>query len=662
MLPQNQGVFKNQAYWLGHPSDGYGDNWNETLTLEPIEISDSGADFTFLTFDYFAEGDHIADRNGNVQSVRDFSYLEITWVKEGEVYEGIIYGSWTDLNANGLRYAYNPYTDSIYNYCEDFDQNGLYEEVEYAGDHSGDIGEDGWVSWFDSDNLVATSRIDLTHVHLLNQSSDDSFGWTEECTSLAGSEVTFTWRFYSNDDGVNGNAGYAGFAIDNIRVDDYTFTDDGVYTEPVTGMDAAQRRNIEMGTHDFQSGLYRIDLMTMYDNTDNTSKWFSKPEISQANNVSTILFEIANADITLLQADVMDCVADPVYNCVYATNPLGQESHDFAVPLLNGVIEGVYEVTMRIVDEDTGQTVFEQVSDNGPFILDPHQRSQANWSSPYNQWFDGHTYNISFFATLTESGESSGNERFFSITFMDHIDIAILSDPTDQSRLQRVKGDLDAMNKTYTQLEVEDWSIYGKTDWLEHYSKVLLPWQTDYNVEYGDYYEILGTPNPDNADLTLTETLVDFMHDGGTLQVHLGPYRSNYLSMGNENDKLPFDMDIVMRDHVNLTTDQRIHSENISIVDEFHPMMSGINTSVFAGINGGTHVALSGLDTSQVNAYNLPLVCRDGAPGGTEGGRISDGGTCHSLIGSLITCHSLIRCSGSGGRDSRPEQTCFVFN
>ena len=53
MLPQNQGVFKNQAYWLGHPSDGYGDNWNETLTLEPIQLTDSGADFTFLSFDYF---------------------------------------------------------------------------------------------------------------------------------------------------------------------------------------------------------------------------------------------------------------------------------------------------------------------------------------------------------------------------------------------------------------------------------------------------------------------------------------------------------------------------------------------------------------------------------------------------------------------------------
>ena len=636
MLPQNQGVFKNQAYWLGHPSEGYGDNWNETLTLEPIEISDSGADFTFLTFDYFAEGDHIADRNGNVQSVRDFSYLEITWVKEVEnqtqVYEGIIYGSWTDLNENGLRPGINGVDGTRYHYCEDFDQNGLYEEVEYAGDHSGGIGEDGFVTWFDSDNLVATTRIDLTHVHLLNQTSEDSLAWREECTTLAGSDVTFTWRFYSNDDGVNGNAGYAGFAIDNIRVDDYTFTDDGTYLETVTGMDAAQKRTVEMGVHDFTSGLYRIDLMTLYNNTDNTSKWFDKPEISQANNVSTILFEIANADITLLQPDVLDCVADAVYSCVYATNAQGQNSHDFSVPMLNGVIEGLYEVTMKVVDEDTGQTVYEQDSDNGPFILDPHQRSQANWTAPYDQWFDGHKYNISFFSTLVESGESSGNERFFSILFMDHIDIAILSNPTDQNRLQRVKEDLNAMNKTYTQVEVEEWDFYGKEDWLEHYSKVLLPWQTDYNVEYGDYYDLLGAPNTENSDITLTETLIEFMRDGGTLQIHLGPYRSDYLAQANEPDRLPFAMDIVMRNHFNDTVDHRIGSDNISLVDQFHPMMSGVNPSSFAGINGGTHVALSGLDTNQVNSYNIPQVCGDAPVGGTEGGRVSDGGTFHVLV------------------------------
>ena len=87
--------------------------------------------------------------------------MEVTWVKEGEVFDGTIYGSWTDLNDNGLRYAFNPYTETVYNYCEDFDQNGLYEEVEYAGDHSGGIGEDGFVTWFDSDNLVNLSLIHI---------------------------------------------------------------------------------------------------------------------------------------------------------------------------------------------------------------------------------------------------------------------------------------------------------------------------------------------------------------------------------------------------------------------------------------------------------------------------------------------------------------------
>ncbi|MEC8874036.1 MAG: hypothetical protein VX502_01445, partial [Candidatus Thermoplasmatota archaeon] len=392
---------------------------------------------------------------------------------------------------------------------------------------------------------------------------------------------------------------------------------------------------IEMGTHDFQSGLYRIDLMTLYDNTDNTSSWFDKPEISQANNVSTILFEIANADITLLQPDVLDCVTDVVYECVYSTNTMGQASHDFAVPMLNGVIEGTYDVMMKIVDEDTGQTVYEQSAENGPFVLDPHQRSQANWTNPYggpnDPWFEN-TYNISFYATIIETGESSGNERFFTITFQDHIDVAILSDPTDQSRLQRVKSDLQAMGKAYTQFEVDDWNTYGTEDWLEDYSKILLPWQTDYNVEYGDYYELLGTPNPENSDITLTEILVDFMYDGGTVQVHLGPYRSEYLSMGNEPERLPFDMDIVMRNHANLTADYRIHSENISFTDPFHPLMSGINTTAFSGINAGSHVSLSGLDTGQVNTYNIPKICADDLAGGNPGGRVSDGGTFHSLI------------------------------
>ena len=190
------------------------------------------------------------------------------------------------------------------------------------------------------------------------------------------------------------------------------------------------------------------------------------------------------------------------------------------------------------------------------------------------------------------------------------------------------------MNKTYTQLEVEDWNVYGMEDWLEHYSKVLLPWQTDYSVEYGDYYELLGTPNPDNADITLTETLIEFMREGGTLQVHLGPYYSDYDDIQNPNspDRLPFGMNVVMRDHHNDTVDHRVLSENVSLIDPYHPLMSGIDPSSLSGINGGTHVALSALDLNQVKSENIPQVCSDGAPGGTEGGKISDGGTFHTII------------------------------
>ena len=107
--------------------------------------------------------------------------------------------------------------------------------------------------------------------------------------------------------------------------------------------------------------------------------------------------------------------------------------------------EEEYQLTMKIVDLDTGQTVYEENADNGPFDLVPHQRDWANWTAPYDRWVDNHTYNISFYATFTDDGNRSGNERFFEIKFYDQIDVAILSNPTDQNRLQQVKNDLNAM-------------------------------------------------------------------------------------------------------------------------------------------------------------------------------------------------------------------------
>ena len=630
MLPQNRGVFNSHAYWLGHPTDGYGDDWNETVTLDPIPVASTGADFTYLTFDYYAEGDYLKDSNGNILAIRDAANLEISWNKQGEVFEGVVYGTWTDLNENGIQNTIPG--DPNFHRCEDFDNNG-YDEVEYFGDHSDNVNS---VVWCDSENILKSVTVDLTHIVILNRTSADTSDWRDECTTLSGSEVTLTWRFQSNDDGVNGNAGLAGFGVDNIRVEEFTFEDDGTYTLDVTGLDAAERQRVNLTTHDFQSGIYKIDVTTIFDNTDPLTSWYNESEINTANNHSSIIFSIASADITLLQPDVLECVADITYECVY---PIDDASaHSFAVPLLNGVIAGEYEITMKVVDLDTGQTVFEEDSDNGPFDLEPHARAQANWTNPYNSWYDGHTYNISFSGILTEDSEPSGNDRYFEIQFYDNIDVAILSNPTDQNRLQSVKKDLEAMGKTYTQLRLENWDTYGTPDWVEHFDKVLLPWQTDYNVYYGEYYEALAETRESDG-LSLTETLEDYMTGGGTVQMHLGPYRNEY-----QPNRLPFGMDIAMRNQVNFTVDNRIHYSNLSIIDRYHPILSNVDPVAFSGVHGGSYVALAGLDTAQVQSTQIPQVC---------GGRISDPtGTFHTLIrDSVYDSQSLLSiCNrGAGG-------------
>ena len=313
------------------------------------------------------------------------------------------------------------------------------------GDHS-DRYES--VVWFDSESLVKSVIIDMTHITLLNQTSNDTFEWRTECTDLSGSEVTLTWRFQSNDDGVNGNAGLAGFAVDNIRIDEFTFEDDGTYINDINGLDASERQDVTVATHDFTSGIYRIDTTTLFNSTIEGTSWYNKTEITTANNHTQIIFSIASADITLMQPNVLDCVSDITYKCVYTYDSVSQ--HSFTVPLLNGVIAGEYEVNMKIVDMTTGQTVYEQPADNGPFDLEPHARDFANWTAPYNGWYDGHQYNISFYAILIKTETHQETIGSSEIEFFDTVDVAILSNPTDQNRLQRVKQDLESMGMTYT--------------------------------------------------------------------------------------------------------------------------------------------------------------------------------------------------------------------
>jgi hypothetical protein len=141
---------------------------------------------------------------------------------------------------------------------------------------------------------------------------------------------------------VNGNAGLAGFAVDNIRIDEFTFEDDGTYINDINGLDASERQDVTVATHDFTSGIYRIDTTTLFNSTIEGTSWYNKTEITTANNHTQIIFSIASADITLMQPNVLDCVSDITYKCVYTYDSVSQ--HSFTVPLLNGVIAGEYEV------------------------------------------------------------------------------------------------------------------------------------------------------------------------------------------------------------------------------------------------------------------------------------------------------------------------------
>ena len=129
---------------------------------------------------------------------------------------------------------------------------------------------------------------------------------------------------------------------------------------------------------------------------------------------------------------------------------------------------------------------------------------------------DGHSYNISYHATLPD-GSTSGNVRYFHASFADQIDVAILSG--DSTRVSAIKEDLVLLGMSYTQYDILDWDDYLDLGWMTHYDKIIMPWQ-DVNVakpsEEGGkgYFELIGRSSNQNV-------LKSFMSSGGTVQVHL---------------------------------------------------------------------------------------------------------------------------------------------
>ena len=77
------------------------------------------------------------------------------------------------------------------------------------------------------------------------------------------SDINFEFR--SNDDIHNGqNDGVRGVAFDNISLQEFSFTQDAVYSTSVVDLDAEENRTITVSNHDFVSGVYMIEVESLF--------------------------------------------------------------------------------------------------------------------------------------------------------------------------------------------------------------------------------------------------------------------------------------------------------------------------------------------------------------------------------------------------------------
>ena len=360
----------------------------------------------------------------------------------------------------------------------------------------------------------------MTHLYIFNTTSADTNDWTDECISLAGSVVDINFEFRSNDDIHNGqNDGVRGVAFDNISLQEFSFTQDAVYSTSVVDLDAEENRTITVSNHDFVSGVYMIEVESIFDNTTQGTPWYGAEEISVANNLARVIFSVESVDITLGKPDTLSCLSDVVLDCILPIDNVTE--HDWSLSATNGVLQGDYTFHMTVVDMDTGAQVHTTTA--GPSqTLAPNERTTVTFT-PWNGWMDGHKYNISYHATLPD-GSSSGNTRYFHAGFAYDVDVAILSG--DSARVTAIKEDLVILGMTYTQYNINDWSEYLDLGWLVHYDKVIMPQQDVNTAKPSDeggkgYYELIGSSTNQNA-------LKNFMSSGGTVQVHLSSATDYY--------------------------------------------------------------------------------------------------------------------------------------
>ena len=430
--------------------------------------------------------------------------------------------------------------------------------------------------------------------------------------SLSGSVVDINFEFQSDDDGRNGvNDGFKGVAFNNISLQEYTFIEDNSYTISRTNVDAEGTSSDTIATHEFFAGVYMIEAETIFDNQTQGVAWYNVQEMSTANNIERVIFNVESVDITLGKPNVLGCLSDQVLECVMPID--SSYTHDWALQATNGVLAGDYTFNMNIYDETT-QTMAHTTTAGPSQTLDSHQRIEVTFT-PCNGWMDGHAYNISFDAELA-NGNPSGNVRYFHATFADNVDVAILSDTS--VRTTAIKEDLNILGMSYTQYTINDWDTYLDAGWFTHYDKIVLPWQDDIaakDIENGGrgYYQKLGS----TAHRT---TLEGFMSAGGTIQAHLGPQGSQIYGVDQGlNGRLPFGLDVQSRN----TPESRIDFSSTDFADPYHPLMDNVDINAFQGFDADSTVAQAVLNTKSVSANNVPVTCN---------GYMEDGGYFQRLI------------------------------
>ena len=610
-------LFGSHAYWFGHPCDtanSFGDVWeNETLTIPGIDLTNMSGDYVALNFEYFAETWFEYNiQSGQTSSVNDYAAVTVDWTKSGNDYDGVVYGQWIDYNEDGFCIV-------------DEDGNGFIDpvnettldntEIEYIGDPVNINGGSGnYNVFFNSDGLVQSRSIDLTHLYVVNTTSPDSNDWTDECISLAGSVVDINFEFQSNDDGHNGqNDGVRGVAFDNISLQEFTFSQDATYSTTIVDLDAEENRTIAISNHDFVSGVYKIEVQSKFDNSTQGTPWYGYDEISLANNLGRVIFSVESVDITLGKPDQISCLDDVVLDCVLPID--SAMMHDWSLAATNGVLQGDYTFHMTIVDMADGTQAYSTTA--GPSqTLGPHERTTVSYA-PFNGWQDGSSYNISFHATLPD-GSTSGNVRYFHASFADQIDVAILSG--DSTRVAAIKEDLSLLGMTYTQYDINDWDAYLDLGWLTHYNKVIMPWQDVNTAKPSDeggkgYYELIGKESNQNI-------LKSFMSSGGTVQVHLSGATDYYeYSSSTGESLLPFDMDIQPRN----TPETRVTYNNMEVADPYHPILDGVDLAAFQGFDQFGTVTEAIINTKSASATSVPRACN---------GYSEEGGTFQRLLQS----------------------------